>query len=176
MRGRTVRVCVFACVLCCDEGCRSARFSLHVFRFAWPTNQPHNTQTHTHTHTHKAGSELKLGALEQHTVVAPATLTADANGNGTSKSMSFSEKVRVHWVLGGWMVYTLVDIHIHTHPFKQAKKALMHGVSVDIHEIIHTDETVGHIHASAEVRCVCRVARAVLMYIICRRRHTSEST
>ena len=37
------------------------------------------------------------------------------------------------------------------HTSTQAKKALMHGVSVDIHEIIHTDETVGHIHASAEV-------------------------
>lgn len=30
----------------------------------------------------------------------------------------------------------------------------MHGVSVDIHEIIDTDETVGAIHAAAEVRWI----------------------
>lgn len=27
----------------------------------------------------------------------------------------------------------------------------MHGVTVDIHDIVDKDETVGHIHASAEV-------------------------
>lgn len=51
-------------------------------------------------------------------------------------------------------------MHTYTHLYTQAKKALMHGVSVDIHEIIHTDETVGHIHASAEV---CRVGGDVFI-------------
>ncbi len=31
-------------------------------------------------------------------------------------------------------------------PLLQAKRAVMHGVTVDIHEIIQTDATVNHIH------------------------------
>jgi len=44
-----------------------------------------------------------------------------------------------------------------------AKRAMLHGVTVDIHEIIQTDETVGRIHGSAEVFDV--KAEAIFAYL-----------
>lgn len=44
-----------------------------------------------------------------------------------------------------------------------AKRAMLHGVTVDIHEIIQTDEIVGKIHGSAEVFDV--KAEAIFAYL-----------